>query len=89
MSTKSKLATIASSFALAVGLSGCGDVKVSAEHAQCEFDDTAKYPVRIVDTQEGHIIREGGYKRFEIDAEAKTCTYRHNSGDGFVYSMKP
>lgn len=89
MNAKTKLATIASSFALAVGLTGCGDAHISPEQAYCEFDDSAKYPVRIVDAQENYIIHEGGYKRFEIDEKAGTCTYRHNSGDGFVYSMKP
>lgn len=87
MNTKTKLAGIASSFALAVGLTGCGDLTVPADQAVCTFDDSAKYPVRVV-SAEGYTLHEGGYKRFEIDNEAKTCTYRTNSGEGFTYSFK-
>ncbi len=89
MSVKSKFATAATSLTLAAGLAGCGDVQVGADYAYCDIKPDAKYPVRIVDTAEGHIIREGGYKRFEIDNEKRTCTYIHNSGDAFVYQMKP
>ncbi|MGZ9097224.1 MAG: hypothetical protein ACXW30_02880 [Micavibrio sp.] len=89
MSVKTGLAAVATSFALAAGLGGCGDVEVAAEHAYCEIKPDAKYPVRIIDADEGHIIHEGGYKRFDMDAEKRTCTYVHNSGDAFVYQMKP
>lgn len=89
MSVKTRFAAAATSLALATGLAACGDVEITAGRAYCEIKPEARYPVRIVDADEGYIIHEGGYKRFEIDAEKRTCTYVHNSGDAFVYRMKP
>src|SRR5690554_1325075 len=89
--TKKSIASAASVFTLAAGMTGCGllfDTEVDISRAFCEISEGAKYPVRIVDTEEGYILHEGGYKRFEIDEEKRTCLYRHNSGDGFIYKMK-
>ena len=88
MNNTHKLAGAASILALAFGLSAC-DVNVDLDKAYCDIDDGAKYPVRVIDAKDGSIIREGGYKRFDIDHAARTCTYMENSGDAFVYKMKP
>lgn len=82
----------ASAFALAAGLHACGligDVEVDVRKAFCEVKEDAKYPVRIIDAEDGSILREGGFKRFEMDDEKRTCLYREKSGDGFIYQMKP
>lgn len=86
------IAGTASAFALVAGLHACGligDVEVDVRDAFCEVNNEAKYPVRIISTEDGHVLKEGGFKRFEMDYENRTCLYRHNSGDGFIYKMKP
>ncbi len=88
MLSKKSVASLASSFALAIGLTGCGETIISADSAFCVIDDSAKYPVRVVAADDGRVLREGGYKRFEIDRDAGTCTYR-TSDDAFRYKMKP
>lgn len=82
---------VALTAALGAGLNSLGligDVEIDPRDAHCEIKADAKYPVRIVNS-EGLVLHEGGPKRFEMDAEKGTCLYRHNSGDGFIYKMKP
>lgn len=91
-STKKIVAGTASAFALVATMHGCGllgDTEIDLRDAFCEVNAEAKYPVRIISTEEGHVLREGGYKRFEMDYDKGTCLYRENSGDGFIYKMKP
>lgn len=90
--TKKIIAGTASAFALVAGLHACGligDTEVDIRDAFCEVNNEAKYPVRIIDSEDGSVLKEGGFKRFEMDYEKGTCLYRHNSGDGFIYKMKP
>lgn len=89
--TKKFIAGTTSVFALAAGIAGCellGDVEVDVRSAFCEVNQDAQYPVRIIHTETGNVLHEGGFKRFEMDNEKGTCLYRHNSGDGFIYKMK-
>lgn len=89
---KKIIAGTASAFALVAGLNACGligDTEVDVRDAFCQVNTEAKYPVRIISTEEGHVLREGGFKRFEMDYEKGTCLYREKSGDAFIYKMKP
>ena len=88
METSTKILMAGAAFSVAaLAITGSErDISVSDYH--CVTDQPGRYPVKILASDNGAVFREGGVKRFDIDAQAGTCKYTDKSGDTMVFHMK-
>lgn len=89
MDTTKKLLLVSAAFGAAALSMTSSERDVSVSDYHCVTDQAGKYSVKILASDNGAIFREGGVKRFDIDARAGTCKYTDNSGDTMVFHMKP